>query len=67
VTCLSIELVGQVLAADEYDALPENSRQELVDGVIRVVAAPTPWHQDVKIALYNVLRRLRTRNVRVTG
>lgn len=61
-----IEPVGQVLTAEEYDALPENPRRELVDGVIHMMATPTPWRQDVKIALYNVLRRLRTKNVRVT-
>lgn len=60
-----VEPIGQVLTDEEYDALPENPRRELVDGVIQMMSTPTPWHQDVKIALYNLLRRLRTRNVRV--
>ena len=54
----SYEPIGQLLTADEYDALPANPQRELVDGVIQVMATPTPLHQDVKIALVNALRRL---------
>jgi Uma2 family endonuclease len=45
------EPIGQVLTGDEYDALPENPRRELVDGVIRRMATPTFWHQEVVDAL----------------
>lgn len=31
-----IEPIGEVLTAEEYDALPENPRRELVDGVIQL-------------------------------
>jgi Uma2 family endonuclease len=44
---LHAEPVGRVLTAAEYDALPENPLRELVDGVIRIMATPTSWHQDV--------------------
>jgi Uma2 family endonuclease len=64
---LSIEPIGRLLSPDEYDALPENPRRELVDGVVHVMATPTPWHQDVKIALVNALRRLAPSWLRVTS
>jgi Uma2 family endonuclease len=60
-----VEPIGQVLTAEEYDALPENPRRELVDGVIHVMATPRAWHQRVKIALYNALARLQPREVEV--
>jgi Uma2 family endonuclease len=41
------EPIGMVLTGDEYDALPENALRELVDGVIRMMAAPTSGHQHV--------------------
>lgn len=44
---LHTEPIGQVLTGEEYDALPENPLRELVDGVIRMMATPTSWHQDV--------------------
>lgn len=44
---LHAEPVGRVLTAAEYDALPENPLRELVDGVVRIMATPTSWHQDV--------------------
>jgi Uma2 family endonuclease len=63
----SFEPIGRVLTADEYDALPENPQRELVDGVIHVMATPTPWHQDVKIALINALRSAVPSTLRVTS
>ena len=63
----SLEPFGQVLTAEEYDALPENSLRELVDGVIQMMATPTPYHQDVANALRNALSELRPDDVRVTG
>jgi Uma2 family endonuclease len=63
----SYEPIGQVLTADEYDALPANPQRELVDGVIQVMATPTPWHQDVKIAVVNTLRRRVPAGLRITS
>jgi Uma2 family endonuclease len=61
-----MEPIGQVLTGAEYDALPENPRRELVDGVIQMMSTPTPWHQDVVDAFRGALRRLRPANLRVT-
>lgn len=61
------EPVGLILTAEEYDALPENPRRELVDGVVRVMATPTPWHQDVKLALTAALKEVVPDEFRVTG
>jgi hypothetical protein len=41
------EPIGELLTATDYDALPANPRRELVDGVVRMMATPTPFHQDV--------------------
>jgi hypothetical protein len=41
------EPIGVLLTAAEYDDLPANPRRELVDGVVRMMATPTPFHQDV--------------------
>jgi Uma2 family endonuclease len=62
----TFEPIGQVLTPEEYDALPENSRRELVDGVVHVMATPTPWHQQITIALFNALARLAPVSNRVT-
>src|SRR5215475_3590973 len=60
-----LEPIGRVLTAEEYDALPENPRRELVDGVIQMMASPTFRHQSVKEALYMLLRRHRPDDVAV--
>ncbi len=52
----TLEPIGQILTPEEYDALPENSHRELVDGVIHMMASPTLWHQIVKDALRTSLR-----------
>lgn len=44
-----------VLSAEEYDALPPNSRIELVDGVVHVMATPTRRHQVVVTRLEHAL------------
>lgn len=62
----SVEPIKQVLTADEYDALPVDPLCELVDGVIHMVATPTPWHQDVADALRAALVRLAPGQFRVT-
>ena len=61
------EPLGMVLTADEYDALPPNNLRELVDGVVRIMATPTFWHQDVEDALKNSLRRLGSPQFRASG
>jgi Uma2 family endonuclease len=63
----TLEPIGQVLTPEEYDALPENSLREFVDGVVHVMATPCPLHQDVAFALRNALSRLRPADLRVTG
>jgi Uma2 family endonuclease len=62
----TVEPIGQLLTAEEYDALPENPRRELVDGVVHVMATPTPWHQDVVDAIKAALSRVVPRHLRVT-
>jgi Uma2 family endonuclease len=62
----TFEPIGQVLTAEEYDALPENPRRELVDGVVNVMATPTPWHQEIVDALKAALVRLAPDHLRVT-
>jgi Uma2 family endonuclease len=62
-----LEPTGQVLTPEEYEALPPNSRRELVDGVVRLMATPTPCHQDVANALRNALSLHRPPELRVTG
>lgn len=61
------EPIGRVLSGDEYDALPENALRELVDGVIRMMATPTSWHQDVVRELANRLNALGRPEYRATG
>jgi Uma2 family endonuclease len=61
------EPIGRVLTADEFDALPENSLRELVDGVVHMMATPTPWHQDVKLALTIALKSMIPDDLKVTG
>jgi Uma2 family endonuclease len=63
----TLEPIGQLLTPEEYDALPENHLRELVDGVIQMMATPTPWHQDVKFELIAQLKRLAPARLRVTG
>lgn len=48
-------LAPVVLSAQEYEALPESSRLELVDGVLHVMTPPTKIHQRVILSLNNLL------------
>jgi Uma2 family endonuclease len=54
-TPLNSEPIGQILTAEEYDALPESRWRELVDGVIRMMAAPNARHQYIAGKLFNQL------------
>jgi Uma2 family endonuclease len=65
-TAVTHEPVGRVLTPQEYDALPENPRRELVDGVVHVMATPTPWHQEVVDGLKAALARVVPVSLRVT-
>jgi Uma2 family endonuclease len=62
----SYEPIGRVLTPDEYDALPENPLRELVDGVIHVMATPTPWQQDVVDRLKAALAQAMPKYLRAT-
>jgi Uma2 family endonuclease len=64
---LDAEPLGRVLTGAEYDALPENPLRELVDGVIRIMATPTAWHQYVVRELGHRLDLLAKPNLRVVG
>lgn len=57
-TPLSSEPIGQILTAEEYDALPENRYRELVDGVIRMMASPNARHQYIARQMCNALDQL---------
>lgn len=57
-TPVSYEPLGEVLTAEQYDALPENSLRELVDGVIRIMATPNGRHQFIARELCSTLDRL---------
>jgi Uma2 family endonuclease len=63
----TLEPIGQLLTPEEYDALPENSLRELVDGVIHMMAAPTSWHQIVKDTLRARLRNQKPADLMVLG
>ena len=55
---LNSEPIGQILTAEEYDALPENRHRELVDGVIHLMATPNARHQYIASELRHALDRL---------
>jgi Uma2 family endonuclease len=57
-TPVNSEPIGQILTAEEYDALPENPRRELVDGVIQMMATPNGRHQYIVRTLCNLLENL---------
>jgi Uma2 family endonuclease len=63
----TLEPIGQLLTAQEYDALPENSLRELVDGVIHMMATPTSWHQIVKDSMRTSLRMRKLSDLMVLG
>lgn len=61
------EPVGQVLTADEYDALPENALREIVDGVVHLMPTPTSHHQYIARHLANQLDDLGRPYFRAVG
>jgi Uma2 family endonuclease len=63
---VNYEPIGQVLAPEEYDELPADSRRELVDGVLYVRSTPAPYHQDVVDAIKAFLSGLAPQTLRVT-
>ena len=50
--------LARVLTADEWDALPDTSGLELIDGVVHVMAGATLGHEKVKTRLHNLLEKL---------
>lgn len=57
-TPVNYEPLGEVLTAQQYDALPENPLRELVDGVIRVMATPNGRHQYIARELCSALDQM---------
>lgn len=49
-------VLGETITAAQYEQLPENSRLELVDGVLRPMTPPTTRHQLVYLNLLVALR-----------
>src|SRR5690242_9144155 len=49
--------IEQMMTAEEYDALPDNRRLELVDGVATMMASPTARHQYIASQLWHLLDR----------
>jgi Uma2 family endonuclease len=74
-TMVAREPMAIRLTAEEYDALPPNSRVELVDGVLQVMTPPTRRHQEIIDKLKHVLERLcppefcvvREQEIRISG
>lgn len=58
--------IARVLTADEWDAIPDTSGLELVDGMVHILAAATVRHEHAKTELRNVLKRLANRDYWVT-
>jgi Uma2 family endonuclease len=63
----TLEPIGQILTPEEYDALPDNPRRELVDGVVHMMATPTFWHQEVAYNLRTALNRLKPADVKISA
>lgn len=57
-TAVLTEPVALQVTPEQYEAMPPNSRIELVDGMLRVMATPTSQHQEVVDNLKGALRRL---------
>jgi Uma2 family endonuclease len=53
------------MSAAEYESLPAESRVEIVDGVLHLMAPPSPRHQLVKAELWHALKRLRPQGLTV--
>jgi Uma2 family endonuclease len=57
---------GRPLTADDLEAMPDDGhRYELIDGTLIVTPAPGWGHQEVQLALAELLRRHRPRGIRV--
>jgi Uma2 family endonuclease len=61
------DLIGTVLTAEEYDALPENRFRELVDGAIQMMATPPGRHQKIARRLIGALENVAPRHLEVVG
>jgi Uma2 family endonuclease len=53
------------LTLDEYLSLPEDTRAEIVDGVLRPMVRPSQLHREVQVNVVNALKAQRPRGVRV--
>jgi len=70
---VATDVRATVLTPSEYDALPPNSRLELVDGVLHVMTPPSTRHQivvdrllgDLKAVCPSDLRALREQEIRL--
>jgi Uma2 family endonuclease len=54
------------LTGDEWDSAPNTGEFELIDGIVRAMAAATPRHEHIKAEIRNTLRRLAGADLAVT-
>ena len=58
--------LARAWSPDEWDAAPDTTGLELVDGLVHAMAAATPRHEYVKTELRNLLKRMATPDLAVT-
>jgi Uma2 family endonuclease len=54
------------VTGDEWDSAPDTGGFELIDGMVRAMAAATPRHEHIKAEIRNTLRRLVGADLAVT-
>ena len=56
---------GTPVSLEEYLALPEDTRCEIVDGVLRPMVRPSKLHREVQLQLVNILKSQRAGGLQV--
>lgn len=51
----ALQLQPEIMTLEQYDALPENRRVELFDGVVYDISSPSQIHQALSMELSNVI------------